>query len=64
LPRLDAMRPPTWLGASHLWLATYADLYRRLGEVSRARELYEKAIALAPPLEGGVLRRRLETMRE
>lgn len=62
LPRLDAMRPPTWLAASHLWLATYADFHRRLGNTSKARELYEKAIALAPPLEGGVLRRRLESL--
>ncbi|MFT3706379.1 MAG: sigma-70 family RNA polymerase sigma factor [Archangium sp.] len=59
LPILDALRPPTWLSASHLWLAVYADLYRRLGERARAREFYEKAVALAPPLERAVLQRRL-----
>lgn len=56
---LDALRPPTWLSASHLWLAVYADLHRRLGEHARARELYAKAAALAPPLERAVLLRRM-----
>jgi RNA polymerase sigma factor (sigma-70 family) len=59
--RLDAMRPPTWLSASHLWLATYADLHRRLGHVEEARGFYEKAIALAPAFERGVLERRLRS---
>jgi RNA polymerase sigma-70 factor (ECF subfamily) len=56
---LERMRPPTWLEGSHLWLATHADLYRRLGDRARAVDCYEKAIALAPPHERLVLRRRL-----
>lgn len=59
LARLEIMRPPTWLSASHLWLATCADLRRRLGNVDEARTLYERAIALAPPFERRVLERRL-----
>jgi RNA polymerase sigma-70 factor (ECF subfamily) len=58
LVRLETMRPPTWLVGSHLWLATHADLYRRLEDRERAIDLYEKAIALAPPLERAVLERR------
>jgi RNA polymerase sigma-70 factor (ECF subfamily) len=61
-PLLDALRPPTWLSASHLWLAVYADLHRRLGENERARELYAKAAELAPPLERAVLQRRLRAL--
>ncbi len=59
LTRLETMRPPTWLAASHLWLATYADLHRRLGHREEATAFYEKAIALAPPFERAVLERRL-----
>ncbi|UJR86718.1 RNA polymerase sigma factor [Sandaracinus amylolyticus] len=62
LTRLDAQRPPTWLRESHLWLATYADLHRRMGHRDEAIALYEKAIALAPPFERVILERRL--MRE
>jgi len=61
LARLEEMRPPTWLSASHLWLATYADLYRRSGHRERAICFYEKAIALAPPFERAVLERRMRT---
>ena len=61
LERLGTMRPPTWLSASHLWLATYADLHRRLGQSEAARLFYEKAIALAPPFERAVLERRLRS---
>jgi RNA polymerase sigma-70 factor (ECF subfamily) len=59
LERLVAMRPPTWLAASHLWLATYADLHRRMGQREIARTFYEKAIAIAPPFERAVLERRM-----
>ncbi len=61
LERLETMRPPTWLTASHLWLATYADLHRRLGHRDEAISFYEKAIALAPPFERTVLERRMRT---
>ncbi len=64
LTRLEALRPPTWLSASHLWLATSADLHRRLGQVERARGLYTQAIALAPPFERLVLERRLAELSE
>ena len=59
LARLNALSPPAWLAASHLWLATSADLHRRLGDLEVARALYAQAIALAPPLERAVLERRL-----
>jgi RNA polymerase sigma factor (sigma-70 family) len=59
LARLSALSPPPWLAASHLWFATSADLYRRLGQLEAARALYAQAIALAPPLERAVLERRL-----
>lgn len=61
LVQLETMRPPTWLAASHLWLATYADLHRRLGHREQAVAFYEKAIALAPPFERAVLARRMRT---
>jgi RNA polymerase sigma factor (sigma-70 family) len=56
---LDAMRPPTWLEVSHLWLACYGDFHRRLGNAELARSFYERAIARAPALERGVLERHL-----
>lgn len=61
LVRLETMRPPTWLSASHLWLATYADLHRRLGHRDAAISFYERAISLAPPFERAVLERRMRT---
>jgi RNA polymerase sigma-70 factor (ECF subfamily) len=64
LERLRALRPPSWLLGSHLWLATSADLHRRLGQHGPARELYEQAIALAPPLERSVLERRLAEVQQ
>lgn len=60
--RLDAERPPTWLVESHLWLATYADLYRRMGRRDDALERYRQAIALAPPLERRWLERRRDEL--
>jgi len=62
LTLLERMRPPTWLAGSHLWLATFADFHRRLGDVPRARAFYEQALALAPPHEQAVLSRRLEQL--
>lgn len=62
LARLDAQRPPTWLRESHLWLATYADLHRRMGHRDEAIALYEKAAALAPPFEREILERRASTL--
>lgn len=59
LARLEALSLPAWLTSSQLWPATQADFHRRLGHVEAARSLYEKAIALAPPFEGLVLKRRL-----
>lgn len=62
LALLEQMRPPTWLGGSHLWLATFADFHRRLGAIDRARTYYEQAIALAPPFEREVLIRRMGSL--
>ena len=62
LAQLQVMRPPTWLAGSHLWLATFADFHRRLGDLERARSFYAQAIALAPPFERGVLERRVEAL--
>lgn len=61
LARLAAMQPPTWLLGSHLWLATHADLHGRAGRVDLAIDFYDKAIALAPPLERAVLCARRQT---
>jgi predicted RNA polymerase sigma factor len=55
IARLALLRPPTWLLGSHHWLATYADLYVRAGDRELARDYYDKAIAVAPPLERGML---------
>ncbi|MCU0655507.1 MAG: sigma-70 family RNA polymerase sigma factor [Polyangiaceae bacterium] len=63
MARLDRLRPPTWLRESYLWLATCADLHRRLGDHDRACLLYERAIALATPLERAPLERRLGACR-
>lgn len=63
MARLDKLRPPTWLNESYLWLATYADLHRRTGNLEQACALYERAIALATPLERAPLERRLEACR-
>jgi RNA polymerase sigma factor (sigma-70 family) len=51
LARLANATPPTWLVGSHLWLATHADLNARAGNHELARAFYEKAIAIAPPME-------------
>jgi RNA polymerase sigma factor (sigma-70 family) len=59
LAQLKVMRPPTWLSGSHLWLATFADFHRRLGELEEARSFYEQADALAPTFERAVLTRQL-----
>ncbi len=59
LAQLERSRPPAWLTASQLWFATSADFHRRLGHRDEAIGLYEKAIALAPPVERVVLERRL-----
>ncbi len=59
LERLEALRPPSWLAGSHLWCATAADLHRRLGNLDRARSLYEQAVVLAAGFERVVLERRL-----
>lgn len=59
LARLDALRPPTWLAGSHLWLATRADFHARLGQEDQARNFYEQAMALAPPNERRALRARM-----
>lgn len=58
LARLGESRPPTWLRESHLWLATYADLHRRLGNDAEARAYYDRAIAIAPVNERRMLVRR------
>ncbi|MBK8239873.1 MAG: tetratricopeptide repeat protein [Deltaproteobacteria bacterium] len=58
LAHLEKTRPPTWLRESHLWLATYADLHRRLGDLDRAREYYDRALAIAPENERRMLSRR------
>jgi RNA polymerase sigma-70 factor (ECF subfamily) len=61
--RLDRQRPPTWLSESYLWLATYADLHRRMGNHERACALYEHAIALAAPMVRATLEQRLQACR-
>jgi len=55
LARLETMRPPTWLLGSHLWLGAYADMHARAERLELARDYYDKAIAVAPPLERAML---------
>jgi predicted RNA polymerase sigma factor len=46
-----------------MWLATYADLHRRLGHEREAEAFYAKAMALAPPIEREMLARRMRRER-
>jgi RNA polymerase sigma factor (sigma-70 family) len=62
LTQLERMRPPTWLSGSYLWLATFADFHRRLGQVEHARSFYQQAIELAPPFERQVLVKQLHRL--
>lgn len=57
---LGALHPTTWLAGSHLWLATHADLHARAGHLAEAQSLYDRAMALAPPMERDFLRSRCE----
>jgi RNA polymerase sigma-70 factor (ECF subfamily) len=58
LALLDA--PPTWLSGSYMWSAVLADLHRRAGHASEAKQYREVALETAPtPAIRDLLARRL-----
>jgi RNA polymerase sigma factor (sigma-70 family) len=58
---LEALKPPGWLLGYYLWDATLGELYRRKGDVERARQHLLRARAAAPTLaEKALLERRLK----
>jgi RNA polymerase sigma factor (sigma-70 family) len=58
---LEALKPPGWLLGYYLWDATLGELYRRSGDLERARRHLERALDAAPThAEKALLRRRLE----
>jgi RNA polymerase sigma-70 factor (ECF subfamily) len=60
LALLEALKPPGWLLGFYLWDATLGELYRRAGDVERARKHLERALQAAPTnAEKALLRRRL-----
>jgi RNA polymerase sigma-70 factor (ECF subfamily) len=61
LRALQALQPPAWLEASHLWPAVLSDLHRRCGHAPEAEHYRSLALASAPtPAIGELLRRRLD----
>jgi RNA polymerase sigma-70 factor (ECF subfamily) len=57
---LLALKPPSWLLGYYLWDATLGELYRRQGDLERARQHLGRAIDAAPThAEKALLRRRL-----
>jgi len=60
---LEGLEPPAWLEGSYLWFAVLADLHRRAGNVDRARQYREAALASAPsPAIKNALERRLHAV--
>jgi RNA polymerase sigma-70 factor (ECF subfamily) len=57
---LDGLVPPSWLAGSYLWDSVLSDLYRRTGDLERARVHAARAIDAAPTAAvQAALRRRL-----
>jgi RNA polymerase sigma factor (sigma-70 family) len=60
LQELEALKPPTWLLGYYLWDATLGELYRRKGELERAKTHLQRALESAPTnAEKALLERRL-----
>ena len=58
---LKDFEPPSWLVGSYLWSAVLADLYRRSGNVHKAKAYRDDALKLAPtPALKTLLLRRLK----
>jgi RNA polymerase sigma factor (sigma-70 family) len=58
---LQALKPPGWLLGYYLWDATLGELYRRSGDLVRAREHLQRALDAAPThAEKALLQRRLD----
>ncbi|HTV24655.1 MAG TPA: sigma-70 family RNA polymerase sigma factor [Polyangiaceae bacterium] len=65
LAALDALKPPSWLLGYYLWDATLGELYRRQGDLPRARRHLERALEAAPThAEKALIRRRLGALGE
>jgi RNA polymerase sigma factor (sigma-70 family) len=57
---LRPLKPPAWLAGYYLWDATLGELERRAGNLERARQHLERALAAAPhPAEQALIARRL-----
>jgi RNA polymerase sigma factor (sigma-70 family) len=57
---LEPLDPPGWLLRYYLWDATLGELYRRKGDLERARQHLSRALATAPTVaEKALLERRL-----
>jgi RNA polymerase sigma factor (sigma-70 family) len=57
---LEALKPPGWLLGYYLWDATLGELYRRKGDLERARQHLSRALSAAPTLaEKALLERRM-----
>lgn len=62
---LEALKPPGWLLGYYLWDATLGELYRRSGDLPRAREHLRRALDAAPThAEKALVSRRLDAARE
>ena len=60
LALLEELNPPPWLLGYYLWDATLGELYRRRGDLERAKMHLTRALAAAPTrAEQALLRRRL-----
>lgn len=45
---LEGLIPPPWLADSYMWSAALSDLHRRCGNLARAQDLLDTALASAP----------------
>ncbi|HEX4354857.1 MAG TPA: RNA polymerase subunit sigma-24, partial [Polyangiales bacterium] len=61
LQLLEALDPPSWLLGYYLWDATFGELYRRRGDLERARVHLTRALDAAPTRpERTLIQRRLD----
>jgi RNA polymerase sigma factor (sigma-70 family) len=61
LALLEAINPPPWLLGYYLWDAALGELYRRRGDLDRAKSYLSRALKAAPThAEQALIRRRLD----